>query len=100
VGGNERYYRGGRETNLTSVLKVLRHCPFVLQINVKHLTGTIEVYFCGVGGGGVAFRLNLNGNRSLTGCCRLLGYQTPVRTAQEAIYVSITQLSRLVLGII
>jgi hypothetical protein len=30
--------RGGREQNLTSVLKVPRHCPFVLPV-----TGTIEV---------------------------------------------------------
>jgi hypothetical protein len=34
---------GGREKNLTSGLKVPRHCPFVLPVSVKHLTGTIEV---------------------------------------------------------
>jgi hypothetical protein len=34
---------GGRENNLTSVLKVPRHCPFVVLVSVKDLTGTIEV---------------------------------------------------------
>jgi hypothetical protein len=31
-----------RENNFTSVLKVPRHCPFVLPVGVKHLTGIIE----------------------------------------------------------
>jgi hypothetical protein len=33
----------GREKNLASGLKVPRHCPFVLPVRVKHLTGIIEV---------------------------------------------------------
>jgi hypothetical protein len=43
VGGIERHYRGGKEKNLTFVLKVPRHCPFVLLVSLKRLTGTIEV---------------------------------------------------------
>jgi hypothetical protein len=34
---------GRREKNLTSVLKVPRHCPFVLPLWVKHLIDIIEV---------------------------------------------------------
>jgi hypothetical protein len=36
VGGSERHYRGGREKNSTSVLKVPRHFPFVLLVSAKH----------------------------------------------------------------
>jgi hypothetical protein len=43
VGASERRYRGGRENNLTLVLKVPKHCPFVLPVGVKLLTGTNEV---------------------------------------------------------
>jgi hypothetical protein len=32
-----------REKNLSSVLKVPRHCPLVLPVRVKHLTGITEV---------------------------------------------------------
>jgi hypothetical protein len=36
VDGSERHYRGGRrEQNLISVLKVPRHCPFVLLMSVS-----------------------------------------------------------------
>jgi hypothetical protein len=34
VGGSERHY-GWREQNLSSVLKVPRHCPFVLLVSVS-----------------------------------------------------------------
>jgi hypothetical protein len=34
VGGSERHYGWG-EHNLSSVLKVLRHCPFVLLVSVS-----------------------------------------------------------------
>jgi hypothetical protein len=35
VGSSERHYGwGGGEQNLSSVLKVPRHCPFVLLVNV------------------------------------------------------------------
>jgi hypothetical protein len=34
---------GGKEKNLSSVLKVPRQCPFVLAVRVNHLTGIIEV---------------------------------------------------------
>jgi hypothetical protein len=43
---------GGKEKNLSSVLKVPRFCPFVLSVRVKHLTGIVEVKFHGLGGGG------------------------------------------------
>jgi hypothetical protein len=34
VGGSERHYRWG-EQNISSVLKVPRHCPFVLLVSVS-----------------------------------------------------------------
>jgi hypothetical protein len=34
---------GEKEKNLTSVLKVLRQCPFVLCVGVKHLTANTDV---------------------------------------------------------
>jgi hypothetical protein len=34
---------GEREKNLSTVLKVPRQCPLVLPLEVKHLTGIIEV---------------------------------------------------------
>jgi hypothetical protein len=58
----------GREKNLTSVLKVPRHCPFVLLVRVTHLTQFI-----------------------------LLGYRNPVRTSQKTHYVSATEPNRLML---
>jgi hypothetical protein len=40
----------GWENNLSSVLKVPRHCPLVFPVGVKHLTDIIEVNFMEKGG--------------------------------------------------
>jgi hypothetical protein len=61
---------GGRENNLSSVLNVPSHCPFVLPVSVKHLTRIIKFNFWRLGTV-VACILNLNGNR---GNRRLKGY--------------------------
>jgi hypothetical protein len=42
VDGSERHYRGEREKNLPSVLKVPRQCPFVVLVSVRYFTGAIE----------------------------------------------------------
>jgi hypothetical protein len=34
---------GERKRNLSSVLKVPRHCPLVLPVRIKQLTGIIDV---------------------------------------------------------
>jgi hypothetical protein len=74
---------GGREQNLTSVLKVPRHCPFVLLISVSISPVLLKFNFMALGWG--ACRLNLNRKRSLTGCIRAKIFEVTIgRAACEA----------------
>jgi hypothetical protein len=66
VGSSERHYGWG-EQNISSVLKVPRHCPFVLRVIVSfHPVLTKFNFFFGVGGRGGGLRAALDENFEIT----------------------------------
>jgi hypothetical protein len=99
----KRNTTGGGEQNLSSVLKVPRHCPFVLEecslLGYKNPGRTSqETHYVSATETSRLMLCKISGFHSSDyEECRLLGYKNPIRTSQETHYVSATETSRLVL---